>query len=289
MRSLESLESEPKEIDLCKDVDLTFLDNRTKNLSFSAPYELERTLKRLTESLKHSQTKPRLTLLEFILREFEDEAKKKLQENGLDSEELTELWYDRFDPEDFSHLRDPLCNYYPSLTEPLESSVQLQNAAHVGFCTDRVRRDIAKGDAEQTAIDMLKLCFATINANLHEIIRRGIRAEKAPSSGGKKSQRKRGIDLAIEKNFKDQDAFSAWLYFAENHYGYEKALKIEGYDVFFGIDIQGLQQDRISKKDVYKRGMLFEIFHDNLETQRGIKLSTFRRYFSETRKKIRSK
>jgi hypothetical protein len=287
--TMKKQKSEPRNIDRWNPDDLTFLDNRTKDLSFSSPYELERSLERLTESLKRSQTEPGLTPLEFILREFRDEAKKKLEENGLDSEELTEVWRTLFDPEDFSSLHLYLEYNSPSLLEPLETSVQLQNAAHVAFCVDRLRSDISNGDAQQTAIDMLKLCFATVGANLHEIIIRGIRAERGPSLGGKTSQRKRGIDLAIEKIFKGQDAFSIWLYFVKNHYGYEKALEIEGYKIFFKIDIQGLQQDRISKRDAYKRGMLFEIFQDDVKTERGIKLPTFRRYFSETRKKILSK
>ena len=271
---IDGKKNEPKRIDRWNDFDLDLVNNWTKNLLFEGPFCLDQDL----------ELKP----LEFFLIEFEDEAKKILEENGLYSEELIEAWRNPSNVKDFSRLY-PQRKDSPSRFSPLLTSMSLQNVAYVFLCVHRVRRDILNGDARQTAIDMLRLCFATVSANLHEMIVRGIKAKTAPAKGGKAGKKKHGIIAAIEKIFKGQDAFSAWLYFAENHYGYEKALEIEGYKIFFRIDIRGLQQDRISKRDTYRRGMLFEIFQDDVKTERGIKLPTFRRYFSETRKKILSK
>ena len=236
---------EPRKID-CWNPDLDDFpnENRTTLFSLFSPVEVERNLERLTESLKRSQTESGLTPLEFILREFEDEAKKKLEENGLDSKELIELWCAGFDLEDcgpLSPLRTVLEDDYPSLIWPDEKAIQLQNAAHVGFCTDRVRRDIRKGDAEQTAIDMLKLCFATVNANFHEIIIRGIRAENAP----KKKRRVREkpwflLVLEYAKAKAQRKTFSGLItYLRAHHEGKEKPLKIDKGKVYLELSRKG--------------------------------------------------
>lgn len=269
--------NEPRKIDLWNPDDLTFLDNRTKDLSFSSPYELERSLERLTESLKRSQTDPGLTPLEFILREFEDEAKKKLEENGLDSEELTELWRTLFDPEDFSSLCRSLEDDFPSLVSPLEPSMQLQNAAHVAFCVDRLRNDISKSDVEQTAIDMLKLCFAAVNVNLHEIIIRGIRAKTGPAKGGRTPKKEERFFLVARyalQNSKKKDTLSLWKYLKKvlpelertgnNHFGNYEAL-------FEAREYKGASEDVIS---IYKK---------NGKTK-DIGFRGFQRYVSDLKK-----
>lgn len=232
--TMKKQKSEPRKIDCWSPDDLTFLDNRTKEFSFSSPYDLERDLERRAESLKCSQTEPGLTLLESILREFEDEAKKKLEENGLDSEWLTEVWRTFFDPKDFSRLRLHLEYDFPSLLEPLETSMQLQMAAHVAFAADRVRNDISNGNAEQTAIDMLKLCFSIVGANLHEIIVRGIRAKGAPFKVRGTKKRPEGLLSAFKyalKNSPKKDGPSLWKFLKEYCRGDDKIFN--GFDIIF--------------------------------------------------------
>jgi len=108
-------ESEPRKIDRFHHDDLHFFDNRTKLLLYSLPFEMERDFERLSKSLIGSQTDQAQTPLEVVLREFEEEARKKLEENGLDSEDLTESWAGLFDVEDFGPLRRILHDDYPAL------------------------------------------------------------------------------------------------------------------------------------------------------------------------------
>jgi hypothetical protein len=244
--------NEPRKIDRWDRDDLTFLDNRTKDLSFSSPYDLERGLEHPTEFLKRSQTEPGLTLLEFILREFEDEAKKILEENDLNSEELIERWRTFYDIEDFSRLCLQLEYDSPSLLEPSHTSMQLQMAAHVAFCVDRLRSDISNGDAEQTAIDMLKLCFAAVNVNLHEIIIRGIRAKTGPAKGGRVKKKLQGIILATRwalKNSRNKGALSLWrhlireLKYGEKTFGEFDIGFDENKNCLFQIDRNGKDKE----------------------------------------------
>jgi len=223
--------TEPREIDRWKPDDLTFIDNRTKKLSFSSPYDLENDLQRLAESLKHSQTEPKPTLLESILREFEDDAKKELEENGLDSKGLSAGLRTLCDPEDFSRLcKDgfKIGEYEVFFQMPLEAPTQFHMAAHVAFCVDRLRSDISNGDAVQTAIDMAKLCFTTVGAHLHEIIKRGIRAKNAPKKP-RQGREKTWVLPVLEyarTNAKRKKFPGVITYLIAQHAGKEKALKI---------------------------------------------------------------
>lgn len=211
--------NEPRKIDQWSSDDLAFPDNRTKSFAFDSPYGLERGLEG--------------TELESILREFEDEAKKILEENGLDSEELIEAWRICFDVKDFSSLCLQLEYDFPSLLSPLSTSMQLQNAAHVFFCADRVRSDISKNDAKQTAIDMLKLCFTAVAANLHEIIKRGIRAKMGPTKP-RPSRKKAWIDSVLEyaRANAQRKNFPGVMTYLRRHEGKAKALKIDNGKVY---------------------------------------------------------
>ena len=81
--------------------------------------------------------------------------------------------------------------------------------------TNHVRDDIQNSDAEGAALDMMRLTFAATNANLHDVIIRGIRAKAAPAKGGRVPKRKQGCLLAAEDallHCKRKDAVSLWKY-----------------------------------------------------------------------------
>ena len=239
--------TEPRKIDQWNLNDLKFFDNWTKNLLLASPVQLERfSLWRLTKPSKLPVLTQRL---EFILGEFEDEAKKKLEENGLDSEELIKRWRTLFDPKKCGPLDRfgiPLSlrrieDEYPSLSEPFQTSIQLQNAAHVALCADRVRTDISNGDTEQTAIDTVKFCFTVFSANLHEIIIRGIRAKWGPTKPRPSSGKKWVLSLLeyARTNLKIKTFSELMIYLRAHYQGKEKALKINKRKVYLSLTRKG--------------------------------------------------
>ena len=107
------------------------------------------------------------------------------------------------------------------------------------------------------------------------------------SQGGKADKEKYGILSAIQKIIKQtgkSDALSLWEYFAQNHNGYAKALRIGDYEIFFQFDIEGISKNSISRLDAAKRAVLVQITNQDNSTMRTIKLPTFRQKVSRIRK-----
>lgn len=134
---------------------------------------------------------------------------------------------------------------------------------------------------------LLTLRIATIaykNGLIPKFVREGVSRIEGRSKGGQKTKERGMIKQAMIENYSKidkKDAFSLWLYFAENHYGFEKALRIKDYNIFFEIDIKGIDKETISIKEAAKRSKLFQIFLEDDRTLKGIKLPTFRQYFSK--------
>ncbi len=253
--------NEPKRIDRWNDFDIDLVNNWTKNLLFESPFCLDQDL----------ELKP----LEFFLIEFEDEAKKILEENGLYSEELVEAWRTPSDVKDFSRLY-PQRKDSPSLFSPLLTSMALQNVAYVFLCVHRVRKDILNGDAEQTAIDMLRLCFATVSANLHEMIVRGIKAKTAPARGGKKEKKVPAFNLLVRyawQNSKRKTCLSMWEFLIR---------KLEAGDIGGRYIIEGC--DFVYEK---KNNRITLYFSDERKRPRDIGFRSFERYVNSLKKGLK--
>jgi len=160
------------------------------------------------------------------------------------------------------------------------------------FLDDAINRaeeglDLAKDDDQEEFINRIKTILACFNVRLSDVITHGIRVKNAPARGGRGDKKKHGIIAAIKKVMKKtviKDAFSYWCHFARNHYGYKNALVVGGYKIFFQVDVNDIPEDKLSAKDTFKRGKLFEIFRDNEKNLEGIKLSTFRTYVGKIKK-----
>ncbi|MCJ7783486.1 MAG: hypothetical protein MUP41_06095 [Desulfobacterales bacterium] len=134
---------------------------------------------------------------------------------------------------------------------------------------------------------LLTVRIATIvyrNGLIPKFVREGINRIDGRSKGGQKPKERSMIKQAMIKSLpkiEKKDAFSLWLYFAKNHYGFQKALRVEEHNIFFQIDIKGIDKETIPIKEAAKRGKLFQMFLNEDSTMKGIKLPTFRQYFSE--------
>lgn len=123
------------------------------------------------------------------------------------------------------------------------------------------------------------------------LVREGISRIDGRSEGGKVPKECAMVKEAMietQSEIKAKDAFSLWLHFARQHYGFAHSQKIGEWDIFFMIDLKGLNENEIPGNDAARRGKLFQIFRNDDKTLKGIKLPTFRQYFSEI-KKIMSK
>lgn len=263
-----------EKVPVWKKEDYDLINTGTRQIVLAHPMHFET----LLNILKRIPFPP--PLIERLLQGFEREAKGLLKE---------------VNPLIKKHQNKKPSPQYGSLAEITKWQMidnklyaKYDSAKRVLIAANDVREAIRAKDAERTAIDTMRLVFAAVTANLHEIIMKGIRAKTAPAKGGRADKEKHGIIAAIKRTMKKidkEDAFSLWLYFAENHHGYENAFKIGKYKIFFQIDINGMRINP-SKRDAAKRGKLLEIIDDDDNTLTGIVLSTFRQYVSKVKNKL---
>jgi len=215
--------------------DADFFTSDIRSFSLEPPIILDEAVAKLREMLKHPEEEPGLTALEFILRRLEKEAKAILISHGY-STDLDELW----------SLEDE--NTYLVKTEgggtALKCDVDIQSlsAKKVLFSALHLRDDIANGKAEEAAIEMMKLLYAAISADMYDVIMTGARAKVGQKKGGRAPTKKLGILLAINKSLKalEEKGYRIsrerlWRYFKENHDidKERKPIEIKNYRVFF--------------------------------------------------------
>ena len=172
--------------------DADFITSATREFSLGYPDEMDDVLERIQQWLKHPEAEPGLTPLEVILRKLEEEARTVLTSHGY-STNLGEL----------SNLEDE--NTYPVKIEgggmALKCDVDIQSlsAKKVLFSALNLRDDIANGKAEEAAIEMMKLIYSAISADMYVAIMTGIRAKTGQRGRQGRSFEKTGIAMVIKK------------------------------------------------------------------------------------------
>ena len=241
-----------------------FNKTTTRDFSTSYPEELDEALERLKEALSHPDSEPGLTQLEFILRRLEKEAKAVLIDHGYPTE------LDELKGLESEHTY-PVQLEYGGTAWKCDVDIQSLSARQVLFSAMLLREAVADGEAEQAAIEMMRLIFAAISADLHDTIMQGARARRGQSVGGSRGQDQKGYLMAIEEVRKSKGGHVSvewsWRHFKDKHHDYENAMDIGDYEVY------------------YYAGRLYQRKDGDIKTERSIAKNTLKRYFSEIRKK----
>jgi hypothetical protein len=249
--------------------DADFIDKSDIRAFSLEPDYVDRALEQLADSLTHPQVaEPGLTPLEFLLRRMEDEAKKVLTKHGYPTDLNELLWLES------EHT-------YPVKTEhgttALKCDVDLQSlsAKRVLFSIDNLRDYIETNDAEKAAIEMMRLLFAAICADLHDTIMQGIRTSGGQARGGRTGVDKTGYLMAIEDLMKSKGGPVSvecfWKHFEEYHKNEENQLEIPTEDGDYQV--------------FYYEEKLYQRKDGDPTTQREIRKGTLKKYFAEVRKK----
>lgn len=193
--------------------DAEFVTSATREFSLAYPDELDDVLERLREWMKHPDTEPGLTPLLHILRVLEKKAEQVLEKLGFDSD-LSELFWIQED-----------------------AGIEAQSAKQVLISAQNLRQAIRENEAERAALEMMRLVFGAIKADMFSVLMTGIRVKQGQTAGGRVPKRKEGIVLAIRKILKTKGPFSReelWRYFARHHDQEQgqKVLKVERYAVY---------------------------------------------------------
>ena len=246
-----------------------FVSTEIRVYSLESPSYFDETINALKDMLSHPQAEPGLTVVEFILRRLEGEAKKILQEFGYptDISELVPwlqegesfLWTDPESEKTYFHK-------VPSL--------QALSAKQVLCSVENIRYEISKNDAEETALETMRLLFAAMAADLRDTIMDGIRKSQERKHGGKKTTDKEGYYLAIKEVLKikgDQIIReNIWRYFERFHNNIDienrksEPMYIGGYEIYFDPDTTENKQEDVlmqeyeGKKRVIKKGTFFK-------------------------------
>ena len=228
-----------REIDKAKLVDGAFINNTTKAFSLSYPDEIENEINHLKESLKHPQSKHGLTPFEFILRGFEDEAKKILINAGI-SIDLSDIW-------------ESLWLWKKHGIYSRGFDIRTANAGQILLSAMLVRDDIIAGEPELVALDMMRLCFAAVGANLHDVVITGIRAKWGRSKGGKHPTRCEGIYQVMKKLIltKNLSGEQWWRWFKREH-SEDKPIEYEEYEIYFYDDYLWERAEEGKEKSITK-------------------------------------
>jgi hypothetical protein len=248
-----------RKIDEYKREDADFITTATKEFSLTYPHELDDALDRIEEWIKHPQEEPGLTPLEVILRQLEAEARAILAEYGYPTD-LDGLWW--------VDLEDDV------------AGILVSSAKRVLSCAGNVRQHIANNEMTvEAATEMMRLVFATVCADMHDVIITGVRAKAGRPRGGSASTKKRGIILVIKKALKEFEAKGhhltrkgLWRYFKEHHDIDEgqNPIEIGNYEIY------------------YSEGRLVQVSYSGKKSKiESISIHRFLKYVTELRGKKR--
>lgn len=185
------------------------------DLFFSYPVELRERLEGISN-------------IEFILQDFEREAREFLSAAGLDTE-ISHLIYD-----------DDCDIGYPEAS-----------AREILFLAGEVRSSIEDGDAEQVAIRMLRLMSAVFRMRFFDDVIINYEAQTGRIKNKGKDKQKKGISAAVKKFLKENPKYSAMRIWNNlKHYTVDWPLKIAGFNLY--IDGEQLYQtldDEVTQSD----------------------------------------
>jgi hypothetical protein len=233
--------------------DWDLIDSPTKKIFLAYPQHLDDILRTLEDS---PLVKCPLDMINIFLDEFKREAQALLKRIGFNDD----------------HLKDPKSLMYIQKVAAKNRNIMADNASRVLLGVNFVREAIKKKDAGNTAIEMMRLVFAALTANLYDLVLRGIRAKTAPVRGGRVPKKLEGIILAIKKVLKKakrKGALDLWHYFKNNHKK-NNDLQIGEYAIWFYEDPTGAGENLLYLSDG--------------EKERGISFSAFKRYVREVKK-----
>ena len=257
-----------KSIYECTLEDADFTRSTTREFSLCYPDELDDILKRLQESLKYPQSEPGLTPLEFILRRFEEEARRILTEHGHPTDLGELLWLE----DDHTY---PVKTRMRTTALKLDVDIESLSAKRVLFSAQNLRHFIAANEAEQAAIEMMRLTFAAISADMFNVLMTGVRAKQGQKKGGHRPKQKQGIMLAIREVLKQKgqnlSRENLWRYFLKNHNDTkgQPAFEVGDYTVNY-------ENDRLFQENVTTD-----------ERPESISKATFYKYVSKIRPKTK--
>jgi hypothetical protein len=223
----------------------------------SWPQSLETSLEVLKRRLKGQSGSASLILV--ILEIFEGEARAIFEKAVIEGERLQKVKPDS--------KRASLLEIRKYQTKESEIQAKMDGAKRVIARAFEIREDISERNAEQTAVDMMRLVFASVTANLHEIVMKGIRAKTAPSRGGRVDKKLQGIILATRwalKDCRNKGALALWRHL-------KRELE-DGERTFGGFDI-GFDQ---------KKHCLFQI--DRTGKGKEIHFRAFQNYLRDVKK-----
>lgn len=197
--------------------DSDFMSTDIRVFSLDYPSAFDDTINGLKDILSHPQVEPGLTVVEWFLRRLEKEAKNILQEYGYPTD-ITELVPRLQEGESF-RWTDPRSGKTIFHKIP---SLQAMSAKQILCSAENIRNAISKNDAEETAIETMRLLFAAMAADLRDTIMDGSRLSKNRKIGGEKSGLKKGILLATcyimeNKKFFTSSAQRIWNHFKLNY------------------------------------------------------------------------
>ena len=202
--------------------------------ALAPPEFFEEGLKKIKDMLEYDSPEPGLTPLEWMLRRIEKEARKILTDSGWPTD-LDEL---KFLIEEHTY---PVKNERGFTAMVCDVDFQAQSARQVLFSSMHLRDYIANNEAENTAIEMMRLMYAAFNMSAEKLIMRGVSAKKASYHGGHASKIKGGIETAIYKIFKEKGVklknIEIWNYFNDNHNpdNQQDPMVIGDYEIYFQI------------------------------------------------------
>ena len=197
-----------RKIDQWASEDADFINTAAiREFSLGYPDEFDDILFRIKQWLGHPETEKGLTVIEVILRQLERDAQRILR-------------------------RDQYA----------EGNIYRLSAQTVLSSATNLREHLRKNEAEQAAIETIRLISAAICADMHDTIVTGLRIQAGQHRGSHILNKKKGIVLAIEKalnGLKQENRRisreSLWRYFERHHDINEdqEPIKIENYEVFF--------------------------------------------------------
>ena len=250
--------------------DSKFIENATKDFIISYPDEVDDILNHIKEIVTDPQSEQGNTPLKYILRKFEEEARKILKEYHY--------------PQDMVSLCGVLqygyCDDKNVSDNDIMPDIIVSNAIRVVTYCEHIRDDITNNESEQAAIDMMKLIFAAVAMNVHDELIRGIR--QAAGSKSKKPPRScKGILMAIEKTLRDgkgtgkrKPSTNLWRYF-RNNYTENDRFEIDEYEIYFEKDNANLGGDR-----------LVEIYAGDDNSKKSMAWGTFEKKVNAIRKNL---
>ena len=136
-----------------------------------------------------------------------------------------------------------------------------------------MRDYVAGGDAEQAAIEMMRILYAAFCSDTYQVLMTGIRLKSGQKRGGKISKKAEGIELAVEGVFKITGKIMSkervWQYFKQNHNKakIQNPLEVGLFEIFF---------DELSGSD--EPDLLFEE-HKITGKQKSVTKNTFFRHY----------